>query len=233
MQNHSKANRVALNGGLVLVWILLSAFPALADRIIAIEDEQGRKVYINTGEPIGGPGTAGFRSLTSRPNASRLAPEEIDPYVEDSARRSAVDPDLIHAIIQVESDYNPNALSRKGAMGLMQLIPATAQRFGVENTFDPRQNIEGGVTYLRYLLDLFGGDLTLTLAAYNAGENSVRRHGGVPPFDETRDYVRKVKDVYGNGSGPQTGTDSAPPKNTICRAVDEIGVLHFTNCAEF
>lgn len=233
MHNHPKANRVALTGGLVLGWILISAFPAFADRIIAIEDERGRKVYINTGEPIGGLGAAGFRSRSSRSDAGRLAPEEIHPYVEDAARRSAVDPDLIHAIIQVESDYYPNALSRKGAMGLMQLIPVTAQRFGVENTFDPKQNIEGGVTYLRYLLDLFGGDLTLTLAAYNAGENSVRRYGGVPPFDETREYVRKVKGVYGNGSGPQTATDSAPPKNTICRAVDEIGVLRFTNCAGF
>jgi soluble lytic murein transglycosylase-like protein len=231
MRNHSKADRVALTGALALGWMFLSAAPAFADRIIAMVDERGRKVYINTGERGAEP--ARFRS-SSRSSSGRLDPGEIHPYIEDAARRTAVDPELVHAIIQVESDYNPNAVSRKGALGLMQLIPATAQRFGVENTFDPRQNIEGGVNYLRYLLDLFNGDLALSLAAYNAGENAVRRHQGVPPYSETRQYVRKVTSLYGNGSGPrQSAKSSAPPRNTICRSVDENGVLHFTNCTAF
>jgi soluble lytic murein transglycosylase-like protein len=138
---------------------------------------------------------------------------------------------LIHAIIRVESEYNPNAVSSKGAMGLMQLIPATAQRFGVDNPFDPKQNIQGGVNYLKYLLDLFKGDLTLSLAAYNAGEHSVQQAGGIPAFTETRDYVRKVTNLYNPGSPPPISKPKAsePAKIPIIRYVDEHGVAHYTN----
>jgi soluble lytic murein transglycosylase-like protein len=116
-------------------------------------------------------------------------------------------------------------------MGLMQLIPKTAQRFGVGNPFDPKENIEGGVSYLRHLLDLYGGDLSLSLAAYNAGEHAVERFGGVPSFAETRNYVQKVTDIYQFGS-TQAGMDAAakkPPPPPITRHVDEQGVVHYTN----
>jgi soluble lytic murein transglycosylase-like protein len=113
----------------------------------------------------------------------------------------------------------------------MQLVPATAQRFGVENPFDPKQNLEGGVNYLKYLLDLFGGDLGLSLAAYNAGEHSVQRYGGIPAFSETRDYVHKVTSLYQDRDAPKPAktTPKEPPKAPIIRYVDEHGVVHYTN----
>ncbi len=102
-------------------------------------------------------------------------------------------PELLHAVIRAESAYQPNALSHAGACGLMQLMPATAKRFKVQNIWDPAENIEGGATYLRFLMDLFGNDLRLALAGYNAGENAVKRYDNqIPPYSETQNYVRKV-----------------------------------------
>jgi len=103
-----------------------------------------------------------------------------------------VDRSLVKAVIHAESGYNPNAVSSKGAAGLMQLMPATAQNLKVANSFNPADNIRGGVRYLRFLLDTFKGDVTLALAAYNAGLGNVAKHGGVPPYEETRNYVSKV-----------------------------------------
>ncbi len=111
--------------------------------------------------------------------------------IDDAARAHDVDPLLVHSVIQVESNYDPFALSPKGAEGLMQLIPSTARRFGVRNPFDVRQNIEGGVKYLKYLQELFKDD-RLALAAYNAGEGAVSRYGDIPPYRETQYYVAKV-----------------------------------------
>jgi soluble lytic murein transglycosylase-like protein len=99
---------------------------------------------------------------------------------------------LVHSVIQTESNYNPLAVSNKGAEGLMQLIPSTARRFGVKDSFDSTENVEGGVKYLKYLLDLYHGDYTRAVAAYNAGEGAVSRYGGVPPYKETRNYVATV-----------------------------------------
>jgi len=112
------------------------------------------------------------------------------------AREHGIDPDLIKAIIRVESNFNPRAVSRKGAQGLMQLMPATAADHAVTDTFDPAQNIAGGARYLRKLVDLFDGDLRLALAGYNAGENAVWRYQGIPPYRETQEYVRKVLALY-------------------------------------
>jgi soluble lytic murein transglycosylase-like protein len=113
--------------------------------------------------------------------------------VERIAAEQALPPELIHSVIHEESNYNPFAVSPKGALGIMQLVPETARRFGVANAFDVVDNIRGGARYLKYLLDLYHGDYPLALAAYNAGEAAVARHGGVPPYPETRNYVRAVR----------------------------------------
>jgi soluble lytic murein transglycosylase-like protein len=116
----------------------------------------------------------------------------IEQTVEQVAAQTGVQPELLHSVIQVESNYNPNAVSSKGALGLMQLIPATAQRFGVNDVFNPVENIQGGAKYLRYLLELYNGNYPLALAAYNAGEGAVAKYGGVPPYRETQNYVQSV-----------------------------------------
>ena len=113
----------------------------------------------------------------------------------------------------------------------MQLIPATAARFGVQNSFNPKQNIEGGVTYLKYLLDLFGGNVPLSVAAYNAGENAVLKKGGIPPYAETVNYVQRVTGLYNPGpqESSQIQTSSEPEEAQIFRLVDNQGVVHYTN----
>ena len=129
------------------------------------------------------------------------------------AHAGGVEPDLVKAIIRVESNFNPFAVSRKGAQGLMQLMPTTAANHAVGNSFDPEQNITGGVRYLRKLLDLFGGDLRLALAAYNAGENAVARYRGIPPYRETREYVRKVLWLYRSRNfDPPSASEARIPK---------------------
>ena len=127
--------------------------------------------------------------------------QTIEALIEDAANRYQVDPLLVKSVVQVESNFNPAAVSPKGAQGLMQLIPATALRFGVTDPFDSKQNIEGGVKYLRYLQDLFPSDLRLSLAAYNAGEGAVAKYGAIPPYQETVDYVQKVHQRYSKAKG--------------------------------
>jgi soluble lytic murein transglycosylase-like protein len=117
----------------------------------------------------------------------------IDDAVERIAAQHSLPPRLIHSVIKVESNYNPLAVSPKGAMGLMQLIPSTARRFGVSDSFNPLENIQGGAKYLKYLLDLYNGSYSLALAAYNAGEGAVAKYGGVPPYAETRNYLVRVQ----------------------------------------
>jgi soluble lytic murein transglycosylase-like protein len=117
-------------------------------------------------------------------------------YIHDAARLYQIPEELVRAVITVESGFSPRAVSPANAKGLMQLVPATAQRMQVEDIFDPRQNIYGGVRYLRVLANLFNGDLGLTLAAYNAGEAAVLRYGGIPPYRETEDYVTRVVGLY-------------------------------------
>jgi len=123
----------------------------------------------------------------------------LQEIVEDAARRNEVDPLLVHSVIQVESNYNTNAVSPKGAQGLMQLIPSTARRFGAKNSFDVKENVEAGVKYLKYLNSLYPNDLRLTLAAYNAGEGAVAKYrNNIPPYRETEHYVYKVGEKYGS-----------------------------------
>jgi hypothetical protein len=138
-----------------------------------------------------------------RPNAwSASGPTAVDisrlvPLINDAARAYGLDPKLVHAVIRAESGYNANAVSSKGAVGLMQLIPATAQRYGVQDSYDPGQNIQGGTRYLRDLLKMFNGNMELAIAGYNAGENAVIRAGNrIPPYPETMAYVPKVLSFY-------------------------------------
>jgi hypothetical protein len=128
--------------------------------------------------------------------ASTPAPTGIDEAVEQIAAQNGLSAQLLHSVIKVESNYNPLAVSSKGALGLMQLIPSTAARFGVSDVFNPIDNIQGGAKYLRYLLDLYGGSYPLALAAYNAGEAAVARHGGIPPYRETVNYVVQVRKQF-------------------------------------
>jgi hypothetical protein len=139
-------------------------------------------------------------AITNTQMAKVLKSPELIALVDQIAGEHGVDNWLVRAIIQAESAFYENAKSNKGAMGLMQLIPATAKRFGVIDPFDPVQNITGGVKYLQWLIDHFDGDYTKVIAAYNAGENAVKRHNGIPPFAETRAYVPKVKRLWENKS---------------------------------
>lgn len=137
-----------------------------------------------------------FGSAVFDSRASVKAPRHYTPFIEEAARTHGVDPRLVAAVARRESAWNVNAVSRAGACGLMQLMPDTARYLGVTNVFDARENIFGGTRYLRTLLDTFGGDLDLTLAAYNAGPGAVEKYRGVPPYRETRAYVAAVKATY-------------------------------------
>jgi soluble lytic murein transglycosylase-like protein len=124
--------------------------------------------------------------------SSSVNPAEYDQIIASCSSKYGVNASLIKAVIHAESGYNPNAVSRKGASGLMQLMPGTARSLKVSNSFDPKDNVEGGVKYLRFLLDTFSGDVSLAVAAYNAGLNKVAKYGGIPPYNETRTYVNRV-----------------------------------------
>jgi len=129
--------------------------------------------------------------------------QDIDTAIDEAAARHHVDPSLVRSVVKVESNFNPNAVSRKGAMGLMQLMPSTARSLNVSNPFDPAQNVDAGVRHLRKLLDNYGGNVQLSLAAYNAGAGAVARSAGVPHFRETQNYVRRITSLY-NGGEPGT-----------------------------
>jgi soluble lytic murein transglycosylase-like protein len=150
---------------------------------------------------------------------------DIDSAIEQAAARHNVDPNLVRAVVKVESNFNPNAVSRKGAMGLMQLMPSTARQLKVKNPFDPEQNVDAGVRHLKQLLESYGGDVKLTLAAYNAGAGAVARSSGVPHYAETQNYVRRITNLYYGGSGFETGASHDPV--TVQR--DARGVLYISN----
>jgi soluble lytic murein transglycosylase-like protein len=138
---------------------------------------------------------------------------QIDRYIDEAAVRHHVDPNLVRALVKVESNFNPRAVSSKGAMGLMQLMPATARRYDVSDPFDAAQNVDAGVRHLKGLLDDFGGDVPLTLAAYNAGEGAVERSGGIPPYTETRNYVRRITGILASDETPSAARAGSPARH--------------------
>jgi soluble lytic murein transglycosylase-like protein len=132
--------------------------------------------------------------------ASQPNSQSVDSAIDTAAQRHGVDPNLVRAVVKVESNFNPHAISRKGAMGLMQLMPSTAKTLKVGNAFDPDQNVDAGVRHLKSLMQNYNGNLELSLAAYNAGEGAVNRSRGIPKYRETRDYVKKITDLYWNSA---------------------------------
>ena len=196
---------------LVVLTIVLGWASPAAAQIYSWRDADGKLVLSDTPRAGNGAqttyevhGAAAIKSTIPLVASHRSAPYEAS--ITEHARRQGVSSDLVRAVIQVESAFNPVAVSNKGAMGLMQLMPATAQELGVSNPFDPDQNIRGGVTYLKQLLTRYDDKVELALAAYNAGIGNVEKYGAVPPFKETRNYVSKI-------------TKAAPPapKNIIYR----------------
>jgi soluble lytic murein transglycosylase-like protein len=209
---------------------VLLAFPAAADaQLYSWRDASGTLVVSN--EPkdpaaetfeVRGVSPAVFR--TTRPATTRSQPYEW--LIEEHAEKHGVSADLVRAVIQAESGFNPLARSHKGAMGLMQLMPATARELGVTDPYDAAENIAGGVTYLKGLLDRYDGNVELALAAYNAGPGAVARYGEtIPPFRETRDYVTKITRATG------TSGQVAPPTLIIrvVEIVDGREVVRYTN----
>ena len=179
------AAAVALNG--------FVASTAKGD-VYAFRDKNGVVTFTNV------PNHAGFRRVfrdTSRPATSTgVVDSGYDDYIQRASGRYNIDPDLIRAVIKAESDFKVSARSNKGAMGLMQLMPDTARLHNISDAYNPSENVEGGARHLRMLLDRYQGDLELSLAAYNAGSAAVEKHRGIPPFPETKEYVRRVLRFY-------------------------------------
>jgi soluble lytic murein transglycosylase-like protein len=169
--------------------------------------------------------TTTLGNIGGRPFSQR----DIDAAIDQAASRHNVDPNLVRAVIKVESNFNPNAVSRKGAMGLMQLMPQTARQLKVANPFDPQQNVDAGVRHLKQLMESYGGDVKLTLAAYNAGQGAVARSAGVPHFAETRNYVKRITQLYYGGSDPGSHFLEGPMHDPIHVERDARGVLHISN----
>ena len=216
-------------------WLVLCV-PSQA-QIASYVDEHGKLVFVNGDSPkrksgstiSSTPASSSGATPDSPPQTANASGDHLDQIVQEAAERHNLDPALVKAVISTESGWNPSAISRKGAVGLMQLIPETAERFGVGNAFDPAQNVEGGTTYLKELLDRYNGDLTKSLAAYNAGEHAVDQSGGIPAYPETQRYVQKVTDAYFR---PNSGRDPSlwsKPKAPIRQETDSSGRIIFTN----
>ncbi len=226
------------------LFLFLLASVSYAD-IYRYVDENGVICY--TDAPANKKAVRVIRSdISQSPKESQVEVIQKDYHtiVQDKANKYDLDPSLVHAVIKTESNGNPHAISRKGAMGLMQLMPTTASDLSVRDPFDPEENIDGGTRYLKYLIDRFGGDLTLALAAYNAGPKTVEKTRAVPQIPETKQYVKKVLSLY-NGktvlpvsSSPayapskssKASAASAPPRvDAIYKVVKDDGSVLFTN----
>jgi soluble lytic murein transglycosylase-like protein len=236
-----RSNSVAILVGMLVLW----AVPARS-QIVSYMDSSGKRVFVNA-EPAPAPkpsrtpllrtaatgitpstAQTSFATSSEVSEAEKANREKIEQMIREVSARYRVDPALVRAVMQTESNWKSTAVSRKGALGLMQLEPGTAQALGVNNAFDPKQNLDGGVRYLHMLLERYNGDLDRALAAYNAGPGAVDRAGGIPRYRETRDYVQKVTDSYF-----RPGSDRLPrvfeQRRPIYRAVDTDGRVVFTN----
>ena len=245
-QNRIMTRLLSKTAVILLGLIALCSIPTHA-QIVSYMDNNGKRVFINeTANVVVRPAKAsyvrgfmatGVASRTTRISSSasgilsvaaQANREKIEEMIREVSTRYRVDPALVRAVIQTESNWNSTAVSSKGALGLMQLVPGTAQQLGVNNAFDPKQNLDGGVRYLHTLLERYNGDLDRALAAYNAGPGAVDRAGGVPRYRETREYVQKVTDSYFRpGSDRLPRAFDAP--HPIYRATDSDGRIVFTN----
>ena len=215
--------------------LLILASPSRA-QIASSLDERGKLIFVNRDSPTPRHGStmslnsAGLPGpLFASTESSANPPDRLERIVRSAAERHKVDPALVKAVISTESGWNPRATSRKGAMGLMQLIPSTAKRYGGGNLYDPARNVEAGTLYLKWLLDRYNGDLKKSLAAYNAGEHAVDNNGGVPPYWETQRYVQKVTDAYFRPGSGRDQTLWSAPKPPVRKEVDSKGRVVFTN----
>lgn len=238
----------------LMLFVFLSpiSVSAAEGTILSFVNADGKVVFTNvvenTAAPVPVPAAPAPVMTPAVAETTSVLSEEIPaPFaalVNTISKNYGVDPALVRAVIKTESNFNRWAVSNKGALGLMQLIPETGRRYGVRDFFDPEQNIDGGVHYLSFLLDKFNGNLDLSLAAYNAGENLVDRLGRIPPIPETTNYVRKIRAIYKGKSAPAAAAQTitiaakaepiapAPPKPEpakIYQVVDEHGVRHFSN----
>lgn len=221
-----------------LLLLGLMCLPARA-QLRTIENERGKLVFINDA-PVNPPKAEKNKSAQAPLSAAAMpipstpaakprptTPQEIDQIVQTTAEKHRVDPRLVRAVIATESNWDATAVSRKGAQGLMQLNPQTAQTLGVADAFDPAQNVDGGVRYLGMMLDRYNGDMHKALAAYNAGPGAVDRSGGIPRIAETRNYVQKVTSAFFGGTGLRPRAVAAPMQ--IYRVVEADGRVVFRN----
>jgi hypothetical protein len=221
--------------GVFIISFLIFFTSAVSADIYKYTDERGVVCY--TDAPLGKKTQKVMKEDAAGEKSSSVpfsgSADDYGSYVIRAASKYEIEPELIHAVIKTESNGNERAVSRKGAIGLMQLMPSTAMDMNVSDPYNPKENIEGGAKYLRYLLERFNGDLTLALAAYNAGPTTVEKYGSVPPISETRQYVKKVFSLY-NGKKSYSVPDHAkreapPPPVKIYKVVLDDGTTLFTN----
>ena len=206
----------------------MPAAGAREEALLYVEGEDGSVLFTNTPEPSARPvpGLEVWQALGV--SGTNLPVTIYDPFIDRVARENGVAPELIKAVALVESGFDPHAVSPKGAQGLMQLMPETARQYGVRDAFDPLQNLRAGTIHLRKLLEEFRGDVVLALAAYNAGSGAVKRHGGVPAYRETQEYVRKVHDNL-NGTRPRSERKRTPPVEPVKLVQADDGTIRLVN----
>ena len=217
-----------------LLLIFSTSGVILGQEIIKVQTPQGRRMYSNTEEVY----RLLPKNIVKKPipllfttkDDSEPSPR-LKELIQKVSEQQGVDPELVQAVAKAESNYNPYAVSSRGALGVMQLLPETAKRFGVVNVFDPEQNIQGGVKFLKFLLGMFPDNLPHVLAAYNAGENAVVKYKGVPPYAETQDYVKRITKLYKKRSNFLIASNSVPGESDkkIISYRDDSGKIIFSN----